>query len=186
MYYQDATGYPVAGFMRCTRLVRREGWAQKDLDNDCSDSVSDDTAAKPQKRAKNNNGNHDEEYSSSSTSSGHISKDHNDFDGNDIKKPFDDVVLEEFVCVIRPASSSSPQSLNNLHLLSAASMVAHDSRQRSPAGEERQGSGSPSDGSNSSGAPNSSVSTQQTKNSTSSEDRSEDNSNGSDDVSNDH
>ena len=105
----------------------------------------------------------------------------------DLKEKTDDKHAdEEFVCVIRPASTSSPHSINNLHLLSAASMVAHDSQQRSPIEERRgSGSGSPSDGSNFSGVPNSSLTTEQgTKNSTSSEDRSEDNSAGSEDNNN--
>ena len=179
MYYQDATGFPVAGFMRCCRVIRREKRVSLKTDDDNSDSSeSPSKSPKSVKRKKLLDG---ESASSSVSSEKNSTIDQNSDVGSSNKQSFD-TLEEEFVCVIRPASTSTPHHLNNLHLLSAASMVAHDSQQGPPS-EKRRGSGrSPSDGSNSSsGLPISSCSTEQTKNSTSSEDRSEDNSGGSED-----
>ena len=41
---------------------------------------------------------------------------------------FQDDFEDEFCVCIRPASASSPNNMYNLHLLSAASMVVHDSQ----------------------------------------------------------
>jgi hypothetical protein len=154
VHYHDATGFPVAGFMRCSRLLRRKRARSKMEDDDAASDTDgeDQTSNKTPKKSSRKN-----------------------YD------PQDDSELDEYVCVIRPASASTSSTThcwNNLHLLSAASMVAHDSvTTRSPKERyERRGSDSPSEGSNSSDVPHSSLTTEQTKNSTSSEEnKSEDN-----------
>lgn len=150
VYYHDATGFPVAGFMRCSRLNRRKrtnGKLQGDDGNNSSDTDTSDEKGTPKVRSNKKPTGH--RYQSS-------------LDGyRDDNCPHGSI-FEEYVCVIRPASSSSP-FLNNLHLLSAASMVAHDSVANQSA--TSNGGGSQSDGSHSSGVPHSSLTTDQTKDS---------------------
>jgi hypothetical protein len=183
VFYQDATGFPVAGYMRCTRLVHRIVPVKEEDDgqgnsSDSETEMSLQTARHPHKRKKPESSD-----SSVDKSSGGARDDSSrSMKKEDLPGPG----LDEFVCVIRPASASSPQGLNNLHLLSAASMVAHDSHQRRSSDSEKveknRGSGSPSDGSrsshNSSAQLGSSVTThttQQTKNSSASDTGSDDN-----------
>jgi len=168
VFYQDATGFPVAGYMRCSRVTRSVIPLQEDEGESDSESGTSQSQSKLKKRRPDSELERHAELLLR-RNSGESSESSSKSDEPD-----------EFVCVIRPASASSPHGLNNLHLLSAASMVAHDSHQRSGSDKEdkRRGSGSPSDGSHSSLVPRSSVSThttQQTKNSTSSETGSEDN-----------
>jgi hypothetical protein len=150
VYYHDATGFPVAGFMRCSRLNRRKrtnGKLQGDDGNNSSDTDTSDEKGTPKVR-------------SNKKPTGH--RYHISLDGyRDDNCPHGSI-FEEYVCVIRPASSSSP-FLNNLHLLSAASMVAHDSVANQSA--TSNGGDSQSDGSHSSGVPHSSLTTDQTKDS---------------------
>jgi hypothetical protein len=132
VHYHDATGFPVAGFMRCSRLYRKKythcktsGVGDDDSDTDTSDEKTPTTG-----RGKGYNNNNHKRFNynhrNNSTLNGYAAT-HTD-DGY----PYGSDQVEEYVCVIRPASSSSP-TLNNLHLLSAASMVAHDSvTNRSP------------------------------------------------------
>lgn len=159
VYYHDATGFPVAGFMRCSKLNRKKrtyGKVQGDDGNNSSDSDTSDEKGTQKNR-------------SSKKSSGHRTNGVLDGFADDTCHVGTDA--EEYVCVIRPASSSSP-FLNNLHLLSAASMVAHDSISNKSSKVNGDGfrkrSDSPSDGSNSSGVPHSSLTTDQTKDSTNS------------------
>lgn len=165
VYYHDATGFPVAGFMRCSRLIRRKRAHSKlQADDGSSDSeFSDDKSNHKSKCSKKSNS----KCTTTLDGRGHGCSGAED---------------EEFVCVIRPASTSSP-FLNNLHLLSAASMVAHDSvTKQSPSSRKRIGS--PSDGSNSSGIPHSSLTTEQSKDSTNSSGSNSAGSNSSEDRSN--
>merc|ERR1711991_476578 len=158
VYYHDATGFPVAGFMRCSKLNRKKRTPCKSQGDDGNNSS--DTESSDDKVAHKGKGN--------KRLSGHRTSTLNGFAEDRCNYGSE---IEEYVCVIRPASSSSP-FLNNLHLLSAASMVAHDSvTNRSPItngddydARNRKRSGSPSDGSNSSGLPHSSLTTDQTKN----------------------
>ena len=139
VYYQDATGFPVAGFMRCSRVHRSMNSV-----NIANDGDSDNENVKKRQKIKpspNLTSNISPSFPSSrrsNSSSDHTSSnDHssNNSNGSDdggraIKcedgddSPAD--LNEEFVAVIRPVSSSTPYGTNNLHLLSAASMVTHN------------------------------------------------------------
>merc|ERR1711998_430369 len=149
--------------MRCSKLTRRKRIHSKTQGDDDSDDDSDSDDKGGKSKAQKKSINHTSRLHSSIGS------------GIDESGYYGSPDEEEYVCVIRPASSSSP-FLNNLHLLSAASMVAHDSvTNRSPItnggdydARNRKRSGSPSDGSNSSGLPHSSLTTDQTKDSTNS------------------
>lgn len=175
VFYQDATGFPVAGYMRCSRVVRTAVMLKDDdlSGNVATESDSESCLSEKLKKKRLREAQHDVKAEQIQGTR----KDSNDtYDSYSI--PTEEI--DDFVCVIRPASASSPHGLNNLHLLSAASMVAHDSHQRSGSDkdEKRRRNGTPSDGSHSSVIPRSSVTThttEQTKNSTSSETGSEDN-----------
>lgn len=180
VFYHDATGFPVAGFMRCSRLTRRKRVHSKTQGDDDSDDDSDSDDKGGKSKAQKKSINHTSRLHSSIGS------------GIDESGYYGSPDEEEYVCVIRPASSSSP-FLNNLHLLSAASMVAHDSvTTHNPVvsgpdcfdARNRKRSGTPSDGSNSSGLPHSSLTTDQTKDSTNSSAGTNSGSNSSEDRSN--
>merc|ERR1711991_750463 len=179
VYYHDATGFPVAGFMRCSKLNRKKRTPCKSQGDDGNNSS--DTESSDDKVAHKGKGN--------KRLSGHRTSTLNGFAEDRCNYGSE---IEEYVCVIRPASSSSP-FLNNLHLLSAASMVAHDSvTTHNPVvsgpdcfdARTRKRSGTPSDGSNSSGQPHSSLTTDQTKDSTNSSAGTNSGSNSSEDRSN--
>ena len=105
VYYHDATGFPVAGFMRCSRLQRRRRCKSKSEEDINAVSGSDS-----------------EEHSPSNRKRGIPNRTKLDtILAGDLPYSGDD----EYVCVIRPASTSTPHCLNNLHLLSAASMVPY-------------------------------------------------------------
>jgi hypothetical protein len=174
VFYQDATGFPVAGYMRCSRVIRTALMLKdEDLSGHAATESDSESCLSEKLKKKRSLDFHDTKAEQMKV----IRKDSCDTcDSSNI--PSEEI--DEFICVIRPASASSPHGLNNLHLLSAASMVAHDSHQRcgSDKDEKRRMNGTPSDGSHSSVVPRSSVTThttEQTKNSTSSEAGSEDN-----------
>lgn len=186
VYYHDSTGFPVSGFMRCTRLVRKSPLSKREND-DHSESESEKGQQKRSRKESTSGESATSKENSTSSTGSKTSRSGSlaDYEtGNRCQDACDDHEEreDEFVCVIRPASVSSPYGLYNLHLLSAASMVAHDSQQRGRGGvqdnaERRDRNQCPSDGSSSGGQPKSSLSTEQTKNSTSSEaDSIEDNS----------
>lgn len=165
VYYQDATGFPVAGFMRCSKVIKgtdyssngkgivEDIYANEDIgnpDGPNSDTDSNENEKKrrktksslnyishstsyPATRRSQSNGNNSN--SSSDHTSNHSSNNSNgsDYGGRAIKLEHEDGdddssidSYEEFVAVIRPVSSSTPYGTNNLHLLSAASMVTHN------------------------------------------------------------
>lgn len=204
VFYQDATGFPVVGYMRCSRLVRTVTTPDVPDDESKDHEQSDDGSAadavmslkKMKSETGDDHGSHQsdetlEKHSSSGSAGSGSSNDRTTSSSNaqtsndslysihGAKMDIDpECEGEEFVCVVRPASASSPHHLNNLHLLSAASMVAHDSQQRGKSKENKEErTGSPlTNGSNgsdsntgSSGVPNSSRSSEEQKNSTSSE-----------------
>lgn len=161
VYYQDATGFPVAGFMRCSRVIKsnsdkgivgdiyaNEGMGNADGHNSDTDSNENEKKRRRTKPSSNYISNsssypatrrsqsigHSSNCSSDHTSN-HSSNNSNgsDYGGRTIKLEHengdDDASVDsndEFVAVIRPVSSSTPYGTNNLHLLSAASMVTHN------------------------------------------------------------
>ena len=163
VYYQDATGFPVAGFMRCSRLTLKgtnggsngkatigDIHANEVIGNADGHNSDTNSNKNEKKRRKTERSSHcisqfcniqrSQTYGNNSNSSSDHTSTHSsnisngsDYGGTTIKVEHGDAdndsyvdSSEEFIAVIRPVSSSTPYGTNNLHLLSAASMVTHN------------------------------------------------------------
>ena len=133
--YHDANGFQVAGYVRCSRLVKRASFDDMDVTTviDVGPPNKRVRAASPtfaSKTAAGEQQNH--------ASFQHPSSRQNNFAleaASELKYRRDKQLHEEeFVCVIRPADASFPYVRGNSlfsSLLSTASMVAHDLELRS-------------------------------------------------------
>ena len=133
--YHDANGFQVAGYVRCSRLVKRASFDDMDVNTviDVGPPNKRVRAASPTfatRAAAGEQHHHPSLQQSISRQSGFASE-----TASEMKYRRDKQVHEEeFVCVIRPADASFPYVRGNSlfsSLLSTASMVAHDLELRS-------------------------------------------------------
>lgn len=129
MCYHHANGFQVAGYVRCSRLVRRAAF------EDSMDTMVD--AGPANKKSKMTTSTETSEKDKTSSASAGHSLDTADSItaatvpdvGRETRQKSEKVESdEEFVCVIRPADVSFPYSRDNqlfCSLLSTASMVEH-------------------------------------------------------------
>ena len=135
--YHDAHGFQVAGYVRCSRLIKRTSYEDVDV------GPTSHTGP-PSKKSKSDHGvtGSNQQHQSNSDNDSHntVSRsNHNSDCGGDTspenrRHNSKKHVEEEYVCVIRPADASFPDVRGNRlfsSLLSTASMVAHDLELRS-------------------------------------------------------